>query len=358
VFLSLMGEDQFASLQVTTGEDGLFFFKGFDFTDTTNIVIQASIFNEKRRRKLKAGEAKRVGNKNTLIDLLDLDPLPVLEIPEIHLAQRPSNQEFAQKIGRIRTVEAAYSGLLQYEIEAVTVKGNRLNKNQIREKALRKKYYERGMFYLGSTRKLFMDDLPNQGRGFFDIYSVLQSRLAGVDIRQTAEGKRIFIRGGGQPALVAVDGFVTPYSFIDVLLPEQIEAFDIIQGVYATTLFGQEAASGVVSILTRDSLSQAQIINNRVPLGTVVIEHPGLYQAREFYVPPFPPVEVVDGKPDLRTTLFWESNLTIGKNPGPVQFSTSEQAGFHTLKIEGITRDGIPFVHFKDFWVGPSGEKE
>ena len=61
--MSILDGQNFTSTNLTTDEDGLFYFKGFDLPDSTEILIQGNIHNPKKKGKLSKGEAKRIGNK-------------------------------------------------------------------------------------------------------------------------------------------------------------------------------------------------------------------------------------------------------------------------------------------------------
>ena len=79
--MNILSLENFTSTNLTTEEDGLFYFKGFQFIDTTELVIQANIHNSKKKGKQKDGVAKRAGNKNVEIELLKFNELGFNPLP-------------------------------------------------------------------------------------------------------------------------------------------------------------------------------------------------------------------------------------------------------------------------------------
>ncbi|MEM6771449.1 MAG: hypothetical protein AAF597_12780, partial [Bacteroidota bacterium] len=76
VQLHVMDPAYFTSVEVTTAEDGIFFFKGFDFTDTVDVMLQASTYNPRQKDKVKDGEMRRTGKRYVDVHLLDLNEYP------------------------------------------------------------------------------------------------------------------------------------------------------------------------------------------------------------------------------------------------------------------------------------------
>jgi len=56
-------------------------------------------------------------------------------------------------------------------------------------------------------------------------------------------------------------------------------------------------------------------------------------------------------QPNLNTTLYWEPMIRIGKKAKQCSFFTGDRGGNYFIKVEGITDDGLPFVHFEEFQI-------
>ena len=359
VFLSILSTEQFTSLDLTTDENGLFYFKGFDFADTTDVIIQANIFNEKKKGKQEEGVSKRTGNKDVDIEIIDLTGVEYTPlVPLMPSFSEQNLQEYAAAVENYRTVDQAYSGLIQSDIAEVTVAASRLSLRQEREQSMREAYRKRGLAYSPSSKKIFMDDVPNKGLNYPDFYEFIAAKLPGIRVVGAGSDKSFILSNqnlrltqGVQPAIMVVDGMIinpatgqTPPVFQTF----DIEFVDVVSPNQAQVLFGEFAIGGAVVITLRE---EAALIGDQTPaknLGTVSLSYPGYYQAREFYVPDYSKKPKVDPKPDLRTTIYWNPRLQIDPNGTKVQFYTGEQAGIFVVQIEGITDDGRPFVHWED----------
>jgi len=68
----------------------------------------------------------------------------------------------------------------------------------------------------------------------------------------------------------------------------------------------------------------------------------GYYEARSFYIPPRPAAEDAS-KQDLRTTLYWEPQLsTAADGRATVSFYNTDAATSIGIDVEGLTEKGVP----------------
>ena len=130
VFLNILNGQNFTSTNLTTDEDGLFYFKGFDLPDSTEILIQGNVHKPKKKGKLSKGEAKRTGNKNVKFELLNLHELAFNE--SVTLKDFPYSRKaqavFATEVNRIRKVDTIYHPEWSINLDAVTVKAQKIDK--------------------------------------------------------------------------------------------------------------------------------------------------------------------------------------------------------------------------------------
>lgn len=364
VFLSILSETQFSSLDLTTEENGLFYFKGFEFTDTTDVVIQANVFNEKKKNKQGKDEYKRTGNKNVDIEIIDLNEVEYTpRTPRLPSFTEQNLQQYAVAVENVRTVDQAYSGMIQSDIAEVMVEASRLSLRQEREQSMREAYRKRGIAYSPSSKKVFMDDVANKGQNYPDFYEFIGAKLPGVKIdRSEPSNKKVFLANanlritqGVQPAILVIDGMIIDQAAGQtppVFQTFDIEFIDVVSPIQAQVLFGEYAIGGAVVITLREEAAKIGDQSLAKAKGTVSLSYPGYYQAREFFVPDYSVIPKIDPKPDLRTTIFWNPRFKLDKNAEPIQFYTGNQPGIYVIQIEGITDDGRPFVQWEDIVIG------
>ena len=86
----------------------------------------------------------------------------------------------------------------------------------------------------------------------------IQGKVAGARLVPTSSqpGGEVAVRlrgatsiGGRQDPLFIVDGVITPFGLAD-MAPEDVERVEIVKGAAASSLYGSNAANGVVQIFT------------------------------------------------------------------------------------------------------------
>ncbi|MCB0629242.1 MAG: hypothetical protein R2824_02720 [Saprospiraceae bacterium] len=338
VLLNVLSEEQFTALNVTTEADGLFYFKGFDFQDTTDILIQANIHQSKKKKKLKEDKVEPTGNKNVSIQILELNELDFIDsvsIPaQMHLDQ--TLQQYAYQVEQNRQLDSLNNPLWTIDLETVTVRSG-LNRAQLREQTIKKQYREKGLFYFHSTNKFLTDDplyAGFQNNNIFDLIKVVVPNTTRV--RVNGEDKIIYGRFSSQvEAKIVLDGQMVPPNLLMNIDPDRIAVIDVLTGYYASLY----TKSGVVISLVSRNPDE---IDHRRP-GIISFAHPGYYQAREFYSPDYDLAGTAEQKPDFRTVLYWNPDVRIAGTPENLSFFTGDQAGHYLILVEGITDAGIPF---------------
>ncbi|MEL6255584.1 MAG: hypothetical protein AAFR87_26505, partial [Bacteroidota bacterium] len=355
VFLNVLSGDQFAALNLTTEEDGIFYFTGFEFTDTTSILLQANEFNgKKKERKLKDGEARRIGNKNVDISLMKFHEMDVVE--KISLKNSPVLQssggnfsELTEEIEEINNLDSLFNATYNITLEAVEIKARR-NLYQKRRQELKDLYRQRGMFMLTSTPKVYLDDFPKEGQMYRDFYGVMLSIVPGVRVEKIGSEVKVYLgrstglTGEALSALIVLDGSPISNARAAMIQASQIKVIDRLQGILATAQWGNQAAGGAIIITSRDPDKQRNLMAAETRIkGVTNIEHPGFYQAREFYAPNYHIKEDGPKLPDLRSTLYWNPGIRIKEEAANLEFFVGDRAEEFLIWVEGISEDGIPF---------------
>lgn len=355
VFLNVLDEENYAFANVTTGPDGLFHFEGFDFKDTTDLLIQANIYNEKKLKKVKEGVVKRVGNKAVDIDLFKLYELPV----DATLSLKPGTdkpaevlKKYAKEVAEVTNQEIIDSSLWSIDLSEVTVSRRKLTVREQQYEDLREKFKEKGMFYFGATDKFFTDDLYKYTAKFTDVFDLIRTAVPEARIAGTPANRRVYLStralvANGPGVLFALDGRIVPAARLDLIPPEAVYAIDVIKQLPATMIYG-----GVtISIITKDEAATAAAISKVQNVGIKQIRHPGFYQAKTFYSPVYDQPLVDSLASDYRVTLHWQPNIEITDAAQHFEFYTGDIEGNHLIWVEGITKEGGPFTGKASFFV-------
>lgn len=356
VYLSILDVNNFTATNLTTEEDGLFYFKGLDIPTATEVVFQGNVHNAKKKNKQKAGQAARTGNKNVQIELLSLHDIDFKD--SISLKGIPYNKAeqklFATEVNRIRKVDTIYHPEWSIDLDAVTVKATRLAESRKKEADTRRKFKDRGLFYSSTSQKVYIDELTAGGAIYKDIYEIIRNRVGGAQIITTNEGREVLLRAQSSLqnptyASIEVDGVLVSAGTAASIDPSNIDLIDVKRGLSATAIYGEAGNGGVITIITKDPSANVRTI--RTP-GVLTIDHPGYHQARTFYVPDYENDNFARQKPDYRTTLYWNPEAKLTEKPLPIQFYTGDKLSEFLIFIEGITEDGMPFIGQEVIQVG------
>lgn len=136
------------------------------------------------------------------------------------------------------------------------------------------------------------------------------------------------------PMEVIYNGIRVSPTIIDFIPVEEIESVEVITNMSGMLMYG--VSDGII-IITSKSVGITGIPNTIAGLQTFTPK--GFSVAREFYIPVFIPNQ--PPKPDFRTTVFWNPNITTDKAGNvTVNFPNTSQSGMHRMVIEGIDADG------------------
>ena len=154
--------------------------------------------------------------------------------------------------------------------------------------------------------------------------------------------QKFFIGGHVKNPLFLLDGSKVSWEAIAGLPVDWVERVDMSDNIASYAVFGtgtgKEPIDGVISIITRDiprntSTKDYHSINTKIS---------GYNEPRIFYSPKH---NKPDYNPDLRTTLFWEPNITLenGKDYS-LKFYNADISSIIKICVEGITTTGIPIT--------------
>lgn len=351
VFLNILTQKDFAFANMTTGAEGLFLFEGFAFEDTTDLLIQANIFNERKAKKVKEGTTKRVGNKFVDIEVFNLHETPYNPTLSLKPAQlQPAVLE--QKVAEIAEIQGATiidSSLWSIDLDEVTVSRKRITYRQKRYADVRTKYQSRGVFHFSSTPKFFAEDLFKHTPSFVDIFDLIMAAIPGAGRADLAGVRGISLGRGKNSVNFALNGQIVTSDYLQNIRAEAVDVIDVITGMKATAAYGVDP---VIAILTKEGEALEKAVSKAQNIGRQQIEHPGFYQAKTYYQPDYRISAARRGqKADYRTTIYWNPAITIEDKMMPFEFYTGDIAGNYLIWVEGITQEGIPFTARDTFFV-------
>lgn len=156
-----------------------------------------------------------------------------------------------------------------------------------------------------------------------------------------------------QGAVFVIDGRVAGFSYHDLnhLNADDIENIKVTKSSAAGLKYSAYATGGLVEITTKGYNNSKR---KSVPVKTDenIISIKGYSLQKEFYSPVYKNAEAKSNTIDLRTTLFWEPNLTVNDSgQTSLEYFNSDIPGEYELRIEGISKSGIPFYHIERYFV-------
>jgi hypothetical protein len=182
---------------------------------------------------------------------------------------------------------------------------------------------------------------------------VLREYVAGVNVAVRGGTKMIKVFNPfmhnfySEGPLVMIDGvpLANPHAIFSYD-PLKVKKLDLVLNRY---VFGNALFSGVVSYSTYNGTFDAFELDPEV----VGVDYNGLQLQREFYAPVYETKEQIASRlPDLRTTLLWKPDITIGKEGRiSLQFYSSDRSGEYVFVLQGINSNGEPVFSFTTFSV-------
>lgn len=342
VFLSAFNNDGYRMADVLTNNEGRFDFQDLQFEDTTSIVLQAEVFNEKRanrKRKKKSRNIGPSGNRNIDIVLDENEPPGTSYMTE----GPPKIKSFDY----YATVTDQYEDMGVYVTDFAAKEAMNIELPELLIQATKKKKEPpelASMFYTNPDNRIIVDSLPFKVAGM-NVFDLIR-QLPGVTVVGNGVNRNAYIRGistiSGSPyARYMLNGVFVDSALINSLSIHDIAVIDLFKGPSAA-IFGVRGGNGVIAIYTRIGGSP---FSAPEPRGIVSMRHPGYYIAKEFYSPDYStPPAVIES--DYRATLYWDDDVFLTSSGREnLMFYTSDKSGTYTVVTQGLTTDGRPVQH-------------
>jgi hypothetical protein len=178
-------------------------------------------------------------------------------------------------------------------------------------------------------------------KGAIDIFSYLQGKVAGLQITGTGSNVSMQWRGGS-PQLY-LDEMPTDINFVSSVNINDVAYVKIFRPPF---MGGFNGANGAIAIYTRRGDDAKASPGKGLPGSKIV----GYSEIREFYSPKYYSTTVTpEMERDVRTTLYWNPNISIGpaKKEVTISFNNNDVSKAFRIVIEGMTEDG-KLAHFED----------
>ncbi len=338
ITMAIQKYDEVAFLTQKTDSLGNFSFQGLLFNDTATVHVQAK--NE-------------TGKMNTEA---------VIE-PVFKSADAAESQI---KLLNEKVSEPSKLAALKYQIYTENKKFQPKTKSGTSKKSTQNNTVEDGHFRLYESADFVLDVKPFE-QSYDNVLDYLAGKVPGVDI----SGNNVRIRGASSfgansMPMFLIDGIplVGSQTFnlpVEVMQTKDIEGnetsnmneqliqtvkaipmsdvdkIEILKSPQNLAVFGIKGANGVIAIYTRRGEP-----NKGSSIGKGIIENKvtGYSKYREFYSPKYTPENVTDKKPDLKTLLYWNPEVTTKNGTAELRFFTSDQPGKYNVIVEGIANDG------------------
>ena len=165
-------------------------------------------------------------------------------------------------------------------------------------------------------------------------------QLMTVKFHINSIGGEIMSHQGGMVFLF--DGMPMSYEEIAILPISIIERIDIIRN------YGPKGKNEAISFTSKNNWGSTPAPSYY----SANVKFSGYSEPRIFYSPKHHTTLQSDYKPDLRTTLYWEPNLSLSRSDNvDLKFFNADRSGTIKISVEGITSDGIPVVAGTEYTV-------
>ena len=307
------------SREEKTDSLGNFEFRGIEFYDSTLLILKAYSFKGKKSKI----------DENVSIKLT---PPNRPEVTRPIVPSEKVSDPFEEKMEKLDQIVKAY--MLDQDAQL-------LDEVVVSVEDPREKEIQQRTLYREPTHRLFMDSINFTPFSIFD----LLVRFPGVRVFGTYPFQEVVLnRSIGQAGGVAyvLNGMIVDNTVLQTIPPQNVDFIDVLNGPQAT-IYGARGYGGVVLVYTRKGGPIIEDVDTE-PKGILAYMHPGYHKAKEFFSPRYDTPKEEHAIPDYRSTLFWEPNLKFEDGKAQVKLYTSDQSGIYNVRIEGILKDGTPFI--------------
>jgi len=291
-----------------TDKDGRFQFQGFEFPDSTQILLHAD-------------------KKHNFTDIIvDKDTFPEVKIAMPQIEEEVLSEKELKSVLEKRRNKYFYdNGMMVINLDKIEI----VAKKEDKMESLRK---DRGAMYFRPSQSIGEDKLETAGR----IVDALMM-VPGITIDDTGNG--VLLRN--KRPLIMVDNIEYSMEDLSTINPNEVKLIDILKDPGETAIYGSQGANGVICVYLKRGEDLAKINSGPQPW-QAVISPLGYTNSFEFRLPEYQNPDVKQSTiPDLRSTIYWKPNVTTDVNgKAELNFYTADAVGTYTVTIQGVTPEG------------------
>lgn len=341
VELVAMNESMIAEV-IKTNLDGSFRITGIQLLPNTNLFLKASI---------PSLDPKKEGKTDNVRLIINNTNLPDIETNNIIKYKGESSNEVLVEyvtISKSSQIQDSMYASMFIELEEVSISATKMSRDQ-------KLRAERGIIHSHYDKRIFMDSIMEMSP-YKTVFEIVRDAIPGVQVvGNPGFDQRFRFRGGSNTitgsldAEVLIDGVRSSIQSLNAINPTMIEFVDILKGLSSTAIYN--APNGIVAIYTKQGRNTYSDGLFSRPDYVAYLTHDGYYFAREFYHPDYGSAFAGNEKIDMRTTLYWNPRVTTENGNASIDFYTADNATNYLIEIQGLTKDGRPFVYYDDLTV-------
>ena len=314
--VTLMMGNMFQLRETQSDEEGYFVFNGLEFTDTTQLMLQAKTSRNTPRPAQ-----------------FELDEKSFEPAPSMSPVALPPFEDLAyiqQSVQQQANLEAL-EGVIQYNLEGVEITSKKKDPD-LEEQGSR--LYRKPSMRVDMSKQSYR----------MNVIEALKGKVPGMTITGQPGSYSIRIRGSSSIVLsndpvILVDGTTADIAYAEALPMPLVDYVDIIKGPQAS-IYGEQGVNGVIAIYTKQGID-GLLQETDESLGTYRPLLPGISIARTFYSPNYMLSNTQQDLPDLRSTLVWEPNIqTTADGSYQLQFHTGDVPGKYRIVVEGVSVEG------------------
>ena len=341
VELVAMNESMLTEI-IKTNPDGSFRITGIHLLPNTSLFLKASVPNLDPSKEGQTDDVRLVINSTNLANIESKNI--------INYVGESDNEVLIGYVSASRSsqIQDSMYASMYIELEEVSISAKKMTRDQ-------KLRIERDIVHSHYDSRIFMDSIMKISP-YKTVFEIVRDAIPGVQVvGNPGFDQRFRFRGGSNTisgsldAEVMIDGVRSSIQSLNALSPTMIDFVDILKGLSSTSIYN--APNGIIAIYTKlGSNTYDDALFSR-PDYVAYLTHEGYYFAREFYHPDYGRAVAGNEKVDMRTTLYWNPRVTTEGGNGNLSFFTADNVTEYLIEIQGLTKDGRPFVHYGELTV-------